>query len=209
MQPVIPKAFVQDSRNCRAPRVLPLVAAALIALACSGPVPLPGRRADVIWVPTPRAALDRMLALAALKPGEVLYDLGCGDGRVVIEAARRYRVRAVGYEIDPYLAAEARAAVKAHGLESLVEIRQADLFTADLSPAQVIFLFLLPQLNERLKPQLARCRPGTRVLSHEFDMPGVTPQHVERVAGSLVYRWVTPLTGPLIQKSDGKNSCNE
>ena len=172
----------------------------------AGPV-VPERKPDVIYVPTPRKVVEEMLRMAELRPDDVVYDLGCGDGRIVIAAAQLRGVKAVGYDIDPERVKEARANVRAAGVEHLVRIEQADVFTLDLTGASVITLYLLPQLNVRLMPQLARLRPGARILSHNFDMRGAKPVEVRHVTvepggdgdffvdedgNHTVYKWVVP-----------------
>jgi SAM-dependent methyltransferase len=172
----------------------------------AGPV-VPERKPDVIYVPTPRKVVEEMLRMAELKPDDVVYDLGCGDGRIVIAAAQLRGVKAVGYDIDPERVKEARANVRAAGVEHLVRIEQADVFTLDLTGATVITLYLLPQLNVRLMPQLARLRAGARILSHNFDMRGAKPVEVRHVTvepggdgdffvdedgNHTVYKWVVP-----------------
>jgi len=156
------------------------------------------REPDVIYVPTPEPVVDRMLELAAVREGDVVYDLGCGDGRIVIAAAERYGVKAWGFDIDPVRVDEARANAKAAGVEHLVTIEQKDIFTLDLSPASVITLYLLPELNVRLIPQLERLKPGSRIVSHDFDMEGVTPRvHETLNLGARdthqIFLWHTPL----------------
>lgn len=135
----------------------------------------PARAPDVSYVPTPEPVVDRMLELARVGRNDVVYDLGCGDGRIVIAAARRHGARAVGFDIDPARVAEARRNVAAAGVEQLVRIEQRDVFELDLTPATVVTLYLLPELNVRLLPQLERLRPGSRVVSHDFDIAGVVP----------------------------------
>lgn len=134
-----------------------------------------GKKPDVIYVPTPQPIVDKMLELARVKRGDLVYDLGCGDGRIVVTAAKRFGVRAVGFDVDPDRVAEARENVQKNGVEHLVTIEQKDIFTLDLSPANVVTLYLLPRLNVRLIPQLERMAPGSRVVSHDFDIEGVVP----------------------------------
>ena len=134
----------------------------------------------VVFIPTPHDIVERMLKLAEVGPDDVVYDLGCGDGRVVIAAAKRHGCRAVGCDIDPRRVEEARAAVQGSGLEELVEIRQEDLFQVDLGPASVITLYLTPGYNARLIPQLAKTEPGTRIVSHMFQVKGLVPDRVLR-----------------------------
>jgi len=159
----------------------------------------PEREPDVVYIPTPEPVVDKMLEVAQIKEGDVVYDLGCGDGRIVIAAAKRYGVQAWGFDIDPVRVAEARANAKAAGVEDLVTIEQKDIFTLDLSPASVVTLYLLPELNVQLIPQLEKLKPGSRIVSHDFDMAGVEPleHHVVRLPVSekahQVYLWKTPL----------------
>lgn len=169
-------------------------------------VQMPAREPDVIFVPTPQVVVERMLELAEIKPGDVVYDLGCGDGRFVVTAAKRFGVRALGVDIDPDRVREARANVRTNHVEHLVTIRQADVFTLDLREANVVMLYLLPRLNVQLMPQLAALRPGSRILSHDFDMRGAKPVLVEEmvlqdaalddpdyeIAEHTIYKWVVP-----------------
>lgn len=156
-----------------------------------------GRKPDVGFVPTPMQAVERMVAMAELKPGELVYDLGCGDGRIVVAAARQTKIKAVGVDINPERVAESRAAVRAAGLDESVEIRQADIFDLDLSAADVVFLYLTPRLNERLMPQLRKLKPGARIISYEFDMGSAVPAEVVRqkfdqFGEQRIYKWVVP-----------------
>jgi len=156
------------------------------------------REPDVIWVPTPQPVVDRMLELAKVTKNDVLYDLGCGDGIIVVTAAKKVGCKAVGFEIYPPRVRLSRENVKKNGVEGLVTIKQADIFKQDLSPASVITLYLLPSLNVKLIPQLEKLKPGSRIVSHDFAMEGVKPDRVEqvRVPGGrehTVYLWTTPL----------------
>jgi ribosomal protein L11 methylase PrmA len=151
----------------------------------------------VIYVPTPQEVVDRMLELAELKPGDVLYDLGCGDGRIVVTAAKRYGVRSVGLDIDPKRVLASRENARKSGVADRVTIRQEDLFTTDMSAATVVTLYLLPNLNARLMPRLARLKPGTRIVSHSFELRGARPARVEKVPLAkqgyrTVYCYVVP-----------------
>jgi precorrin-6B methylase 2 len=157
----------------------------------------PEREPDVIFVPTPQEVVDRMLELAEVKTGDVLYDLGCGDGRIVVTAAKKYGVKAVGFDINPQRIRESKENVRKNGVEDLVTIKQADIFAQDLREASVVTLYLLPPLNVRLMPQLARLKPGSRIVSHAFDMKGAKPKKVEQVPISsggerTIYLWVVP-----------------
>jgi hypothetical protein len=155
------------------------------------------RRPDVIFVPTPPETVDEMLRQANLKKGDVLYDLGSGDGRIPLAAARKYGVRAVGIDIDPKLVAEANEAAKREGLESLVSFRHADMFAAEVSEATVVTLYLSNTLNVMLRPKLLReLHPGTRIVSHDFRMGDWTPEKTVRVPWKNLYRTVYVWTVP-------------
>lgn len=145
--------------------------------------------------PTPEEVVQRMLALAGVKKDDVVYDLGSGDGRVVLAAAQKYGARAVGFEIDPGLVKLARENVRKHGLQNLVEIRQQDFMSADLSPATVVTMYLSQDGNAAVKPRLLQqLKPGARVVSYTFDMGDWTPKIIESyrdAAGDthLLYYW--------------------
>jgi tRNA G37 N-methylase Trm5 len=159
----------------------------------------PPREPDVIYVPTPQEVVDKMLELADVRPGEVVYDLGCGDGRIPVAAAKKYGVRAFGWDINPVRVQESLDNVAKNNVKQLVTIRQGDIFELDLGKADVITLYLLPQLNVKLIPQLDKLKPGCRIVSHDFDMQGVRPKREASYApkdGSRdhrIYLWVTPL----------------
>jgi SAM-dependent methyltransferase len=151
-----------------------------------------GRRLDVRYEPTPPEVVRVMLQLAAVGPGDVVYDLGCGDGRIVIEAAK-LGASGVGVDLDPQRVREARENARAAGVEDRVEIREGDLFETDVSPASVVMLFLQPELNLRLRPRLlAQLRPGSRIVSHWHDMGDWEPDRTVRLVGRNVYLWTTP-----------------
>jgi SAM-dependent methyltransferase len=151
---------------------------------------------DVIFVPTPQPVVERMLDLAKLKKGETVYDLGCGDGRIVVTAAKR-GAKGKGFDIDPKRIAESKENVKKNKVEKSVEIVHADIFELDLKEADVITLYLLPRLNVKLIPQLDKLPKGVRIVSHSFNMEGVTPDKEETVdvdgSGHTIYLWTTPL----------------
>jgi hypothetical protein len=157
------------------------------------------RQPDVIYVPTPNDVVDMMLHLARVSKEDVLYDLGCGDGRIVVAAAKKYGCKAVGYDIDPERVEESLENVNKNEVNSLVTIEQKDIFTLDLRPASVITLYLLPSLNVKLIPQLEKLEPGCRIVSHDFDMRGVKPDATltmdseETGAEHSIYLWTTPL----------------
>jgi SAM-dependent methyltransferase len=158
---------------------------------------------DIEYVPTPQNVVDKMLEVAKVQKGDVLYDLGCGDGRIVVTAAKKFGVKAFGFDVDSQRIKESNENAKKAGVENLVTFEKRDIFTVDLSPASVVTLYLLPELNVRLVPQLEKLKPGSRVVSHDFDMEGVqwekwwtvmakdhrTPKDREH----YVYLWKTPL----------------
>ncbi len=158
----------------------------------------PSRRPDIHFVPTPHEVVEVMLRLADVKEDDLVYDLGCGDGRIVIAAAKKVGCKAIGYDIDPKMVEKSIENVKKNNLEHLVTIEEADVFELDLSEASVITLYLLPELNVRLIPQLEQLAPGSRIVSHDFGMAGVQPDVTARVrrengGHSNVYLWTTPL----------------
>ncbi|HXG50236.1 MAG TPA: methyltransferase domain-containing protein [candidate division Zixibacteria bacterium] len=149
----------------------------------------------VPFVPTPQEVVDRMIELAGVGKGDVVYDLGSGDGRIVIAAAKK-GARAVGFDIDPDLIKESRENIRKAGVQKLAEIRQQDILTVDVSGASVVTLYLLPDVNLKLKPKLlSQLKPGSRVVSHAFDMGDWKPDKVERIDGRTIYLWTIPAKG--------------
>jgi SAM-dependent methyltransferase len=168
--------------------------AGLWVSACAQPRP---KKPDVEYVPTPHHVVAEMLRLVEMKPTDVVYDLGCGDGRVVITAAKQYRARGVGVDVDPKRIRESRANARKAGVVDRVKFLQQDLFDTDIREATVVTLYLLPQLNRQLRPKLlSDLRPGTRVVSHDFDMGEWHPDKVIYVPASTyehtVFYWVIP-----------------
>ena len=158
----------------------------------------PLREPDVIFVPTPHEVVDKMLEMADVRPGEIVYDLGCGDGRIPVAAAKKFGVKAWGFDINPVRVRESLENVKKNNVEKLVTILQQDIFELDLSKADVVTLYLLPQLNVKLIPQLDKLKPGCRIVSHDFNMEGVRPKREETFTPSggrehRIFLWMTPL----------------
>jgi len=154
---------------------------------------------DVVFVATPQDVVDKMLELSDVKKDDLVYDLGCGDGRIVVTAAKRYGCRAVGFDLDPRRVEESLQNVQKNKVGHLVTIEQKDIFTLDLSEADVITLFLLSRLNIKLIPQLEKLKPGSRIVSHNFAMEGIKPDKVVKMFSSedqfehTIYLWTTPL----------------
>ncbi len=148
------------------------------------------RTPDVIYVPTPQEVVDTMLGLAKPTKNDLVYDLGCGDGRIVVTAAKKFGARGIGVDIDPQRIAEANANVRAENVGDRVKIVQGDLFEIDFKDATIVTLYLLPSLNLKLRPKLWReLKPGTRVVSHDFDMGDWVPEQKVSVASRTVYFW--------------------
>lgn len=157
------------------------------------------RSPDVPFVTTPDDVVAAMLDLAEVRETDKLYDLGSGDGRIVLAAARDRGARAHGYELDPELVRQSRALIAAAGLSERATVSRGDIFKSDFDDATVITMYLLPQVNTRLRPQLDRLKPGTRIVSHMFSMPGAKPVRKIEVKSNIsnldhtLYLWVTPI----------------
>ena len=152
------------------------------------------RTPDVIYVPTPPEVVTAMLTLAGVTKDDVIYDLGCGDGRIPVTAAKTFGARGVGIDIDPQRIKEANANAGQAGVTDKVTFLEADLFAADISKASVVTLYLLPSLNVKLMPKLMKeLKPGTRVVSHSFDMGEAwKPEKTQEVNGRTIYLWTIP-----------------
>ena len=157
-------------------------------------------RTDVIYVPTAQAVVDAMLKIAKVTSGDVVYDLGSGDGRIPVTAAREYGARAVGIDIDPQRIRESNANAASAGVTDKVKFLNQDLFTTDIKEATVVTLYLLPSLNTKLLPKLNReLKPGTRVVSHSFEMRDFDgyeykPEQTITERGATIYLWTIPFT---------------
>jgi precorrin-6B methylase 2 len=151
------------------------------------------RPGDVPYVPTPQPVVDAMLQVAKVGKNDVLYDLGSGDGRIVNTAAQKFGTRGIGIDIDPDRIKEANENAKKAGVTDRVKFVQQDLFNTDFSEATVVTLYLLPEINAKLRPKLLKeLKPGTRIVSHAFDMGDWKPQQTLNVEGKTVYYWVVP-----------------
>jgi cyclopropane fatty-acyl-phospholipid synthase-like methyltransferase len=171
--------------------LLAAVVAVLPVAAQQATTQQPTRRPDIHWVPTPPAVVDAMLKLADVKPTDVVYDLGCGDGVIVATAAQKYGARAVGIDIDPQRVQEATERARKMGVSDKVTILQGDLFEADIKDASVVTLYLLTSLNIKLMPKLKReLKPGTRIVSQSFNMGDEwPPEKTIDVNGVPVHLW--------------------
>jgi len=152
------------------------------------------KKLDVPYVPTPQTVVDAMLSLAAVNKDDVVYDLGCGDGRIVITAAKKYGARGVGVDIDPERIKEANANAKLAGVSDRVKFIEQDLFQTDFKEASVVTLYLLPDINLKLRPKLlSELKAGARVVSHAFDMGDWKPDKTETVDGDRrIHFWIIP-----------------
>jgi SAM-dependent methyltransferase len=192
---------VKSAGGDRMKRLTSLWALALALAAAPQPAATPGqeatgqtsRRPDVAFIPTPAAVIQEMLTGAHVGKDDVVYDLGCGDGRIVIAAARQFGARGVGVDIDPVRIREARKNAEKAGVAGLVTFLNQDLFQTNFKEATVVMLYLLPDLNLKLRPKLlAELEPGTRIVSHAWDMGDWTPERSIDVNGRLVFFWTVP-----------------
>jgi SAM-dependent methyltransferase len=170
---------------------------AVVSAACAGaqraPVPTLQRQLDVPYVPTPPDLVLAMLHLARVTRDDVLYDLGCGDGRIVITAARQFGARGTGVDLDPQRIMEAEDNARQAGVTRRVRFLLQDLFKTDLRDATVVTLYLVPQVNLQLRPTLLRdLKPGTRVVSHAYDMDDWSPDRTVQTGGTTLYLWIIP-----------------
>ena len=167
----------------------------LLALCCAlAALQNPARTPDIFFVPSRHAVIDGMLALAKVTKDDVVYDLGSGDGRIAILAAQKYGARAVGIELDPKLVAIAREIAVESGVRDRVTFVEGDLFTADISPATVVTMFLSPSVNARLESKLrSELRPGTRIVSEQFPIGQWTPDEKVIVSEMELFLWRVPV----------------
>jgi SAM-dependent methyltransferase len=180
----------------------PVVVALLLAASVAAQDAKPRREPDVIYLPSTEQAVEAMLKLADLKKTDVLYDLGCGDGRIVVAAAKTVGARGVGIDINPVRIKEAKENARQAGVENLVRFEENDLFEADIHEATVVTLFLLSQLNVKLRPKLLKdLKPGTRIVSNTFDMGDWKPEKETEIDNSAeedsylshkFYLWTVP-----------------
>ena len=187
-------------RKTKAKAVGIVLAAGVVLLASA--LTRPGQEfhtPDVVYVGTPYDVVSAMLRMARAKKEDLVYDLGCGDGRMVVLAAKKYGCRGMGFDIDPERVDASRANVKRNGVEALVKIVQADLFTLDFSEADVLSLYLLPEINEKLVPQFEKLKPGSRLVFHDYGLEGFKPEKTQYVIsnedniGHTLYLYTTPL----------------
>src|SRR5688572_10948647 len=147
---------------------------------------------DVIWVPSPDDVVERMLTMAQVTPNDFVIDLGSGDGKIAIAAAKKYGARALGIEYNPDMVKLSQDNARAAGVAEKASFRRADIFASDFSQATVVTMYLLPALNMKLRPQLLSMRPGTRVASHSFSMEDWEADEISSLDGRRAYFWVVP-----------------
>jgi precorrin-6B methylase 2 len=176
-----------------------LLSVVLLTGLAAAPVQAEEESPDVVYVPTPNDVVSKMLKLAKVKKGDVVYDLGCGDGRIVVTAARKFGCKGIGFDINSKRIQESLANVKKYKVGKLVKIQNKNIFKVDLSKASVITMYLLPELNLKLVPQLNKMKPGSRVVTHEYSIEGYEPDQTiefksrEDNAEHTVYLWTVPL----------------
>jgi len=159
----------------------------------------PPRTPDCVYVGTPQDVVYRMIELAKIRKGDLVCDPGCGDGRLVIAAARRHDCRGIGYEIDPKLASEARQIAQQRGVARAVRIEEQDIFTVDYSRVDVIVAYLLPGMITRLVPAFEKLKPGSRIVAHDYPMAGIAPERIVTMTSNednvehTIYIYRTPL----------------
>jgi SAM-dependent methyltransferase len=175
-------------------RILASIATALLSVGfAAAQTTHPLRLPEVPYVPTDNPVVEAMLNLAGVKSTDIVYDLGCGDGRIVVLAAKNYGAHGVGVDINPERIRDARANAQRNAVENLVKFEENDLFNADIRDATVVTLYLLPNVNLRLRPKLLKdLKPGTRIVSHSFDMGDWKPDREEVVDGQRLYLWTIP-----------------
>ena len=147
---------------------------------------------DVIWVPTPDEVVDRMLRMAQVTANDLVYDLGAGDGKIAIAAAKKFGARSVGIEYNPEMAKHAQGNVEKAGVTAKARIVNGDIFATDFSQATVVTMYLLPALNMKLRPTILAMRPGTRVVSHSFTMEDWEADEISSMDGRRAYFWLVP-----------------
>jgi SAM-dependent methyltransferase len=178
------------------PFVVALALCVVVPVAAQQPQDKPLRKPDIFYLPTPQEAVEAMLAIANVTDKDVVYDLGSGDGRIPITAAKKYGARAVGIDIDPKMIQEANENARKAGVTDKVSFRNEDLFEADFGEATVITLYLLQWINEKLRPKLQKLKPGTRIVSHAFSMGSEWPADETREVPTkdrgtvTIYYWV-------------------
>lgn len=185
------RALLRDSTLVMLTRAMP--AAGILAVARAHARAENAPPLDVPYVPTPIAVVDAMLDLAQVKRSDTLYDLGCGDGRIVVRAAIRFGCRGVGVDLDPQRVKEAKENALKSGVQGLTRFEFGDVFEFDFSGASVVTMYLLPSVNLKLRPRLlAELKPGTRIVSHDFDMGDWKPEVAREVGNSRIFLWTVP-----------------
>jgi SAM-dependent methyltransferase len=175
----------------------------ILAIPCFAQATAPARSLDVPYVPTVPEVVDEMLKMANVHSGDIVYDLGCGDGRIVITAAQKFGTRGVGVDLNPERIKEARENAEKAGVTNLVKFREGDLFQAEIGEATVVALYLLPSVNEKLRPKLWReLKAGSRVVSHNYDMGDWKPEKESSIDEHKIFFWT--ITPDLKQKAGAR-----
>ena len=174
------------------------------------------RTPDVVYVGSPHDVVAKMLEVAQVKKGDVLYDPGCGDGRICVMAAKKYGCKAIGFDLNPVRIRESLENIKRNGVEKLVRIERKDIFTVDFSEATVVSIYLLPWMNKKLVPQLQKMKPGTRIVAHDYSIEGYPPDKTITMTSKqdavehYIYLWTLPLKpGPDAEASEDDSDSDD
>ena len=175
-----------------------------------------GRTPDVVYVGSPHDVVAKMLEVAQVKKEDILYDPGCGDGRICVMAAKKYGCKAIGFDLNPVRIRESLENIKRNGVEKLVRIERKDIFTVDFSEATVVSIYLLPWMNKKLIPQLQKMKPGTRIVAHDYSIEGYPPEKTitmkskQDAVEHYIYLWTLPLKpGPDADASEDDSDSED
>ena len=178
--------------------------------------PTEARTPDVVYVGSPHDVVAKMLEVAQVKKEDILYDPGCGDGRICVMAAKKYGCKAIGFDLNPVRIRESLENIKRNGVEKLVRIERKDIFTVDFSEATVVSIYLLPWMNKKLIPQLQKMKPGTRIVAHDYSIEGYPPDKTITMTSKqdavehYIYFWTLPLKpGPDADASEDDSDTGD
>jgi precorrin-6B methylase 2 len=173
------------------------------------------RTPDVVYVPTPDDVVAKMLEVAQVKKDDILYDPGCGDGRICVTAAKKYGCKAIGFDLSTDRIRESLENIKRNGVEKLVRIERKDIFTVDYSEATVVAMYLLPWMNKKMTPQLQKMKPGTRIVAHDYSIEGYAPDKTITMTSKqdgvehYIYLWTLPLKPSPDADADAEDDDSE